>query len=559
MREARAGLYPAVEAVERIDAWWETATAGEHREGELAAIIVWAISEALAEDQTRIDEIRTGSETRQTPAKATPTKPTPATGDPMSLVTTVADIEATEVEWLWPGRLPSGKIVVLDGDPSTGKSVLALDLAARVSTGARFPNEVNYSGMSRAGDVLVLAAEDAISDTIRPRLEAAGANLNRVHVMANVPTRKNDADGNPTQRLVSLPEDVGIIEAIVNEKGVKLVILDVLMSFLSRDLQANSDQDARAALTPLAQMAERTGCTVIALRHLNKSAGGAALYRGGSSIGIIGVARVGLIAGFHPDDADNDDLNSRRRVLAVTKSNLSAHAPTLQYRTVDRDGVVAIEWQGSTTITADRVVETSKAGERGDVVDTVDFLRAELETGPMYSEAIFAKAKREGFSQKQMHTAKKKLYVTARKERGIIDGGWFWSLPDDDRPPRQTAGDEPTSEDDLQGDQEPPAQRERSSSASSRHLHDPTKATTEAEENVKVPGKTYKITSQSCLEDSPMIPPPRGPGDAATDPAPLVLCPVCNVRALDAGGECLDIACLGSNYQSLHKTARPPA
>ena len=67
--------------------------------------------------------------------------------------------------------------MVLDGDPGLGKSTVTLDLAARLSTGARMPH-----GPSTIGpvNVVVLSAEDGLADTIRPRLDAAGGDPKRV-------------------------------------------------------------------------------------------------------------------------------------------------------------------------------------------------------------------------------------------------------------------------------------------------------------------------------------------------------------------------------------------
>ncbi len=262
---------------------------------------------------------------------------TPPPVEPAATVQTLADVPAERVAWLWPARLPLGKLIVLDGDPSTGKSTLTLDLAARVSTGTRWPD--GTPGTTPAG-VLLLSAEDGLADTIVPRLTAAGADLRRVHALTDVPSV--DEDGEVRRVPPSLPRDVPVIEKVVTEKKIKLVIVDVLMAYLTGKVDSHRDQDVRGVLHQLAAMAEHTGCTIILVRHLNKAGGSNALYRGGGSIGIVGAARAAYLVARDPEDAD-------RRIFAVTKSNLSVEPPSLAYRLVDdpTNGCARIQWEDS--------------------------------------------------------------------------------------------------------------------------------------------------------------------------------------------------------------------
>lgn len=138
--------------------------------------------------------------------------------------------------------------------------------------------------------MVLLTAEDGIADTVRPRLDAAGADVDRVFVFSGVVDPETG-----TVREPSLPGDLERIEKIVVENDAALVIVDVLSAFLHGSVDSYRDQDVRGALMPLARLAERTGATVVVLRHLSKSGGANPLYRGGGSIGIIGAARVGLL------------------------------------------------------------------------------------------------------------------------------------------------------------------------------------------------------------------------------------------------------------------------
>src|SRR5918997_427133 len=175
----------------------------------------------------------------------------------------LSEVEPEQVEWLWPGRLPLGKLAVLDGDPGLGKSALTLDLAARVSAGLELPDG------GRCGP--------------------AGADNERIVALTMIGV------GTRAERLVSLTQDLDAIEAAIGRVGAALVVIDPLMAFLTGKTDSHKDQDIRRGLAPLAALAERKGAAVLLVRHLNKSAGGNALYRGGGSIGIIGAARAGLV------------------------------------------------------------------------------------------------------------------------------------------------------------------------------------------------------------------------------------------------------------------------
>jgi hypothetical protein len=251
-----------------------------------------------------------------------------------SVGTLLSEVKPESVEWLWPGRLPKGKLSLIEGDPGTGKSTLTIDLAARVSVGGELPDGM---GCEAAGVVLV-SAEDGPADTIRPRLDAAGADPSKVLALGLV----SDAEGH--ERLLSLPSDVPLLERGIERVGAGLVVIDPLVAFLPKNVDANKDQDVRRALAPLAGLAERTGAAVVAVRHLNKASGGNALYRGGGSIGIVGAARSALLVAKDPQD-------DARRVLAPQKSNLSQPAPSLAFSLENTaNGAVRVAWRGESPL-----------------------------------------------------------------------------------------------------------------------------------------------------------------------------------------------------------------
>ncbi len=324
---------------------------------------------------------------------------------PRPNVRRMADVTPERVEWLWPGRLPIGKLVVLDGDPGCGKSTLTLDLAAHFSTATCLPD--GHQPVEPC-NVVLLSAEDGPRDTIRPRLDAARADPTRVILFEEIVEADPECPERLRGRMPRLPDDISHLAQVVHSEAAKLVVVDVLAAFLAGRVDAHRDQDIRGALAPLARMAESTRCCVIAIRHLNKSGGPKALYRGGGSIGIIGAARVGLIAGTDPDDED-------RRILAVTKSNLSAPASSLAYRVVDAPeyGCGRIHWEGTTNHHADDLV--ADRWDDDDTRDATQVLAQIIADGPRPVTEIIKEMNNAGFSVDQAKRAKKRLGMRSRK------------------------------------------------------------------------------------------------------------------------------------------------
>ncbi len=329
-----------------------------------------------------------------------------------------SSVETKPVEWLWEGRIPIGKLTMFDGDPDLGKSVVTMDIATRVSTGRPFPD----GKPCEAGNVLIVNVEDGMDDTIVPRLKAHGANLERIFLFQGIP------DGRGGTRLVEFPEDTALVERKVIQRKAALVILDPIMAMLGGD--ANKDQDARKALAPIRDMAERTGVAVVAVRHLNKSVGLKAIQRGGGNMGLIGVARAGAFFAPHPEDEG-------LRVMAAHKSNLAEKPPSLGYRIVSSPvhNTARVEWTGATEHDADSLANgPASPSEKSKLDEAKEFLRDELADGPMWAKLILRDARDAGVAQATLYSAKSALRVRSEK---IGVEGWQWSLPpkEDDDPP----------------------------------------------------------------------------------------------------------------------------
>lgn len=334
-------------------------------------------------------------------------------------VVRMSAVVAEHVEWLWPGRIPKGKLTILEGDPKTGKSTLSLDIAGRVTTGSPFPD----GHRPEVGSVVLLTAEDGLADTVRPRLDAAGADASKVIAWQAVPTVDEHGKLGPP-RPPSFPRDVDELERLVTAEEAVLVIVDVLAAYLGSNVDGHRDQDVRRALMPLAKVAERTGSTILVLRHLNKGGGSNALYRGGGSIGIAGAARSILLAALDPDDQTGTN-----RVLAVSASNLSAPVPSFRYHLApdEEHGCARIVWDGTSEHTSSSLLAMPASDEeRGAVEEACRFLDTLLAAGGVRAKEAFRKASEVGISEKTLRRAKARRGVRSVKDG---TGEWFWELP----------------------------------------------------------------------------------------------------------------------------------
>lgn len=342
---------------------------------------------------------------------------------PRAELVSLATVSPQRVGWLWRGRLPAGKLVTLDGDPALGKSTLGVTFAAHVSTGRTWPDGIPCP----LGDVVILSAEDGLADTIRPRLDAAGGDPARVHCFTTVPTGVDD-EGKVTSRPPTLA-DVIHIQEVIQRVRARLLIVDVLMAYMPARVDSHRDQDVRGVLHRIAEVAETTGCTVLLLRHLNKSGAGSPMYRGGGSIGIIGAARAGYVVGPDPDDDTGET-----RVLACVKSNLAAEPPSLTYRLESAPGsdVARVVWGEASEHSAADLLRTSDPGEdRTERDDAQAFILGYLTEhgGSSLARDVQAAGRKLGYSKTTMHHAAARLGV--RKHKDGMRGPWYWGHPDD--------------------------------------------------------------------------------------------------------------------------------
>jgi hypothetical protein len=310
--------------------------------------------------------------------------------------------------WLWPDRIALGRLTLIDGDPGQGKSLLALDLAARLTTGRELPD--GYQPGEPA-NVMVLCREDNLGDTVVPRLRAAGADLERVHDW-------DEAILGPAVFPQACPQ----LQHAIRQTEARLVIFDTFLSFLGQEISSLNDLMIRRALEPLAGVAEETQAALLLIRHLNKcGAGKQAVYRGQGSIAILGRARTAFLVGPDPTDAD-------LHVLACTKTNLAAMPAALGFGIVPAvAGTPRIDWQGPVEWTADDLVATGrKPGEA--IPRAVRFLEEHLADGPCDRQTLLEHAQQQGLSFRTLERAKAALGVVSQQRREEGRNVWYWSL-----------------------------------------------------------------------------------------------------------------------------------
>lgn len=331
----------------------------------------------------------------------------------------LSDVAPERVTWLWEGRLPVGKMVSLDGDPGLGKSTVAAFAAAIVTTGGTWPDGTTCA---YPGDVILLAAEDGLADTIRPRLDAADADCTRVHAVEGVAI----IDAETGERYLRPPTlaDVEDLHELVVETGARLVIIDVLMAYMPTGVDSHKDQDIRRVLSRLAAMAEATGCTVLLLRHLNKATGKDPMYRGGGSIGIVGAVRSGLLIAADPNDPE-------LRVMVSIKSNLGPAPDALTYRLVSagEHGAAKVQWEGTSEHDARTLLAEPDRRKESPERDTAEaWLGTYLaEHSRAESADVKAAATVERFSKRTLQRAAQDLGVKYVQEE--FRGPTFWCLP----------------------------------------------------------------------------------------------------------------------------------
>jgi hypothetical protein len=332
--------------------------------------------------------------------------------DPLESVLPASAVTPCAIDWLWTSQLAFGKLTMLDGDSVEGKSLIALDLCARLSTGRAMPDGSPGPGVVPS---LIVQAEDGAEDTVIPRLKALGADMERIFIW-RAPLAAHLA--------ICFPRHLPELNTVLTHTGARFAVLDPIMAFLDNTVLSNDDQSVRRALAPLGQLAAHHRCAVTMVRHLNKRCGTRALYRGGGSIGLIASCRTAWLVGRDPHVRS-------RRILAQVKNNLAPLQPSLAYEVrAEQDAPPTIAWLGPSPWSADQILAAAAAGPPSPERERAcAFLAAMLKNGPLPTREVWLAAQKERLSTRTLRRAKKDLNVVSKRVWRNRVPHHYWHLP----------------------------------------------------------------------------------------------------------------------------------
>ena len=308
----------------------------------------------------------------------------------------MSDVQLQEIEWLWYPFIPYGKLTIIQGDPGDGKTTLVLNIAAKLSKGEGLDENMQ---IAEPINIIYQTAEDGLADTVKPRLELAGADCEKIMVI------------DESEKSLSMIDE-RLEEAIV-KTGARLLILDPIQAYLGGGMDMNRANEARDMTKKLGALAEKTKCAIILIGHMNKAAGNKAAYRGIGSIDFFAVARSVLLVGRIEGEANT-------RAVVQIKNNLAAfgHAKAFE---LSKSG---FQWLGDYEITVDEVLG-GIAPKANKMEQAKKILRELAETqNAVQSNEVFELAEEHGISKRTMDNAKKELGIKAKK----INNAWYWEL-----------------------------------------------------------------------------------------------------------------------------------
>ena len=305
----------------------------------------------------------------------------------------MSDVELTPVDWLWKPYLPFGKLSVLQGNPGEGKTYFAMHLAAACTNGKLLPNMERMEPFN----VIYQTAEDGLGDTVKPRLIEAGADLDRVLVI-------DDSD-------VQLTLSDERIEKAIIENNARLVIIDPIQAYLGADVDMNRANEVRPIFMRLGQVAQRTGCAILLIGHLNKAAGMQSLQRGLGSIDIAAAVRSVMFIGKLKHDPT-------MRILTHEKSSLAPPGASLAFSLGDEGG---FRWVGEYDITADEMLSGIEPQRETKTQQAKDLICTLIAGGKqVLSEDIDKAALERGIPGRTVRDAKRELGDALKSK--IVEG-----------------------------------------------------------------------------------------------------------------------------------------
>ena len=308
----------------------------------------------------------------------------------------MSEVDTQTVEWLWKPYIPFGKVTIVQGNPGEGKTTFALRLAAACTTGGTLPGMKPLPPFQ----VIYQTAEDGLGDTVKPRLIEAAADLDRVLVI------------DEAKRELTLSDER--IEKAITQNGARLIILDPIQAYMGEKTDMNRANEVRPMFRRLADVAERTGCAVILIGHLNKAAGGQSAYRGLGSIDFRAAARSVLLIGRVKREPNV-------RVIVHDKSSLAPEGKPVAFCL---DPETGFSWIGEYDITADELL-SGAGGNNATKTEQAERLILDLlaDGKELASEDIVKAAAEAGISERTVQNAKRNMGGILGARR--VGGQWY--------------------------------------------------------------------------------------------------------------------------------------
>lgn len=316
------------------------------------------------------------------------------------------DVVSKEVEWLWYPYIPYGKITIIEGDPGEGKTTLVLKLAAALSRGLPLPcdDDKEYEPIH----IIYQTAEDGIEDTIKPRLEKAGADCSMIRVI------------DETDKELSMTDDR--LEQAIIETGARLIILDPIQAYIGATVDMHRANEIRPVLKHLGIIAEKHNCAIILIGHMNKASGSKSTYRGLGSIDIQATARSVLLVARLRDKPNI-------RIMAHDKSSLAPAGDAIGFEMTEDNGMVCI---GPYDITIDELLSGNEGRGKKKLDIAENFIKEYFGSNKVIpSNEIMMEAAKRSIKRNTLLSAKKKLGIISDKEKAE-DGTiyWTWVMPE---------------------------------------------------------------------------------------------------------------------------------
>lgn len=327
------------------------------------------------------------------------------------------DLQPQSISWLWKGWIAEGKLHLLAGQPGQGKTTIAISFCATVSAGCAWPD----SSSCAVGNVLIWSGEDDATDTLLPRLIAAGAERSRCHFITGVRRSGEVQPFDPARDMLDLEKQIDRIG------NVKLLVLDPIVSVVTGDSHSNTE--VRRALQPLVDLANRKNIALLGITHFSKgSAGVDPMMRVIGSVAFAGVARTVFVAQKTTDtDEGSQGIFAKAKANSATNSGGFAYSIE-QVQIVDHIETSRITWGEELDGSANELLsEATEAHQDQRSNELQEMLRAELESGSKPAGEVIKSLQANGYSPNQIKRASISLRV--KKEKQGMSGPWAWSLP----------------------------------------------------------------------------------------------------------------------------------